>query len=160
LRVSASPLPISFEVLFPKVTDQAPCILSYRTIMIYFGSSGLQDLLDSPLPISSEVLWPEITDQASRVPPDQMINIYFRNPDFGSFISSRIAFIQSIFSRRPQIVATCPSKSNGGSFLRDSGLREFQLPRSRFHPECFLPDLTDPCHVSSSNRRSLFTSEL
>jgi hypothetical protein len=46
------------------------------------------------------------------------VNIYFGNPDFGSFISSPLAFIWSIFSRSPQIVVACPSKSNGGSFLR------------------------------------------
>jgi hypothetical protein len=51
--------------------------------------------------------------------------IYFRNSGFGSFGFSPLAFIQSVFSRSPPIAA-CPSKSNGGSFLRDFGLREFR----------------------------------
>jgi hypothetical protein len=48
----------------------------------------------------------------------------------------------------------------GGSLLQDSGLQEFQPPRSLFHLECFILELTDTCHVSSPDQRSSFTSEL
>jgi len=84
LWVLASPLPFSSEVLFPKVTNQVPCILSDQTVIIYFESSG-----------------------------------------FESFSFSPLAFIQSVFSGSPLIVVACPSKSNGGRFLWDFGLREF-----------------------------------
>jgi hypothetical protein len=53
-----------------------------------------------------------------------------------------------------------PSPSNGHDLLWDFSLREFQDIHSRFHTEEFLPELTDPCRVSSSYRRSSFTSEL
>jgi len=38
--VSSSQLSFSSAMFYPEVTNQVPCILSYRTIIIYFGNLG------------------------------------------------------------------------------------------------------------------------
>jgi hypothetical protein len=69
---------------------------------------------------------PRVKYQVPHILLHQTIMIYFGNSGFGSFSFSPLAFIQSVFSRSPPIVVACPSKSIGGSLLRDFGLQEFR----------------------------------
>jgi hypothetical protein len=78
---------------------------------------------------------PRVKYQAPRVPLHRTIMIYFGNSGFRSFDFSPLVFIRSVFSRIPPIAATCPSKSNGGSFLRD--FRSFKTSRLDFLQSTF-----------------------
>jgi hypothetical protein len=113
----------------PRVKDQAPRILLHQTIMIYFETLGFGSFSFSPLAFIRSVF--------SRSPP---IVVACPSKSNGSFLSLLRRgfpshFPLEYFLPELQIRRHASSGMDGQYSLRESGLQEFQLPRSRFPPK-------------------------